>query len=92
MPILVVEQHVKNFDAWFEIFSANPPPDIGRWRLARGIDDPNRVHVVGEMDASEVEEVKNFIASEKMQEVFGRVNELSTAPMEFIWLEEVPPG
>ena len=72
MPVVVFDHRLKDFDTWFELFSANPPPKIGRWRLARGIDDPNRVHVVGEMDASEVEEVKNFFASEKMQAVLGQ--------------------
>ena len=92
MAVLVVDHHLKDFDTWFEVFSANPPPNIGRWRVARGIDDPNRVHVVGEMDASEVEDVKSFMASEAMQKVFAQVNEASTSPLEFTWLEDVTPG
>lgn len=92
MAVLVIDHHLEDFDAWFEVFSANPPPNIGRWRVARGIDDPNRVHVVGEMDASEVEDVKSFMASEAMQKVFARVNEASTSPLEFTWLEDVTPG
>ncbi len=91
MPILVCEHHLKDFDAGFEIFSANPPPKTGRWRLARGIDDPNRVHVVAELDASEVDEIKSFIASDEMQAVFSKVNEMSTTPLQFIWLDEVVP-
>ncbi len=92
MPILVADHHVNNFDAWLEIFSANPPPELGSWRVLRGIDDPNRVRVVGELDASEVDGVKEFIASEKMQAVFKQVNEMSTQPMEIIWLDEVKLG
>lgn len=92
MAILVVDHHLKDFDTWFEIFAANPPPQIGRWRLARGIDDPNRVHVVGEMDSSEIKDVEEFMASENMQGVFRQVNEMSTSPMEFTWFEDVSPG
>lgn len=92
MPIIVVDHHLKDFDTWFEIFSANPPPDIGSWRLLRGTDDPNRVRVVGEMSASEVEGVNDFMGSEKMQKVFTRVNEMSTSPLEFVWLDDVTPG
>ena len=92
MAVLVVDHHLKDFDTWFEVFSANPPPNIGRWRVARGIDDPNRVHVVGEVAASEVEDVKSYMASEAMQNVFARVNEASTSPLEFTWLEDVTPG
>ena len=55
----------------------------------RGTEDRNRVHVVGEMAASEVKAVKDFIASPHMQEVFKHVNAMSTAPQEFIWLEEL---
>ena len=91
MPIVVIDHRLKDFDTWFELFSANPPPAIGRWRLARGIDDTNRVHVVGEMDASEVEGVKNFFASEKMRAVLGQADEMATTPMEIIWLEDITP-
>lgn len=92
MPTIVVDHHLKDFDSWFEIFRADPPPDVGRWRVARGIDDPNRVHVVGDMDTTEVEAVKEFLSSEHMQTVFARVNEGSTRPIEFIWLDDVSPG
>ena len=91
MPVVVFDHRLKDFDQWFALFSANPPPDIGRWRLARGIDDPNRVHVVGELDASEVEGVKNFFASEKMRSVLAQADEMSTTPIEAIWLEELTP-
>lgn len=91
MAILVIDHRLKDFDTWFELFSANPPPPIGNWRLARGTDDPNRVHVVGMMDASEVEPVKSFFATDKMQAVLGQAGEMSTAPIEWIWLEEVAP-
>lgn len=92
MPILAVDHHLKDFDQWLEIFSTNPPPEIGNWRLIRGTDDPNRVRVIGEMSDSEVAGVKEFMASEKMQNVFSQVNEMSTSPMEFVWFEEVTPG
>jgi hypothetical protein len=91
MPVVVVIHRLKNFDEWISLFKADPPPNVGRWRLLRGSDDPNRVHVVGEMAASEVKTVKDFINSQRMQEVFKRVNAMSTAPLEFIWLEELAP-
>ena len=91
MPLLVAVHQLKDFDAWFEIFSNNPPPKIGRWRVARGIDEPNRVHVVAELEPSEVDEVKRFIASDEMQGVFSKVNEMSASPIEFIWLDEITP-
>ena len=56
-----------------------------------GSDDRNRVHVVGEMTVSEVKVVKDFIASQHMQDVFKGVNAMSTAPFEFVWLEELAP-
>jgi hypothetical protein len=89
MPIFVAVHHLKDFNEWVALFKANPPPPVGRWRLTRGIDDRNRVHVVGEVAASEVKEVKEFVNSQRMQEVFRRVNAMSTVPVEFIWLEEV---
>ena len=92
MPTLVADHHVKDFDAWLEIFNANPPPELGSWRVIRGIDDPTRVQVVSELDASEVAGIKEFIASEKMQAVFRQVNQMSTQPMEIIWLDEVRLG
>ena len=91
MPVVVVVHHLKNFDEWIKIFKADPPPKVGRWRLFRGSDDRNRVHVVGDMAASEVKVVKDFIGSQHMQEVFKRVNAMSTAPLEFIWLDELAP-
>lgn len=91
MPVVVFDHRLKDFDTWFELFSANPPPPIGRWRLVRGTDDPNRVHVVGEMEASEVDAVKSFFASDNMREVLGQVDEMSTTPIDAIWLEDVTP-
>ena len=91
MPIIAVDHQLKDFDAWFEIFRSNPPPDVGKWRIIRGMDDPNRVRVVGEITASEVEDVKDFMDSEKMQKVFSQVNEMSTSPLEFVWFDEVAP-
>jgi hypothetical protein len=90
MPVFVVADHrLKNFDEWIEIFRSNPPPQTSRWRLARGIDDPNRVQVVVELEPSEVTDFKAFLEWERMQEVFRRVNAMSTAPVEFIWFERV---
>jgi len=91
MPVVVFDHRLKDFDAWFELFTANPPPPIGRWRLARGLDDPNRVHVVGVMEESEVDAVKDFFASDKMRAALGQADELSATPIETIWLEEVSP-
>jgi hypothetical protein len=45
----------------------------------------------GEVAASEVKAVKDWIKSQHMQDVFKRVNAISTAPLEFIWLEELAP-
>ena len=45
MPVLVADHHLNDYDEWIKIYSENPPPQIGRWRLLRGIDDPNRVRV-----------------------------------------------
>lgn len=91
MPIFVVVHHLKDFNEWITLFKANPPPPVGRWRLARGMDDRNRVHVVGDVAASEVKAVKDFVNSPRMQDVFKRVNAMSTKPVEFVWLEEVKP-
>ncbi len=51
----------------------------------------NRVHVVGEASAAEVKDVKDFLNSPRMQDVFRRVNAISTVPLEFVWLDEVKP-
>jgi len=91
MPVVVFDHHLKDFDTWFKLFSANPPPKVGRWRLVRGIEDRNRVHVVGELAASEVNEVKKFIESDQMQSVFKQVNEMSNSPIDTIWFEELTP-
>ncbi len=91
MPLLVVVHHLKDFNEWITLFKANPPPPVGRWRLARGTDDRNRVHVVGEVSAAEVKDVKDFLNSSRMQDVFRRVNAMSTAPLELVWLEEIRP-
>jgi hypothetical protein len=91
MPVALAIHHLKDFDAWIKIFKENQPPPVGRWRLFRGAEDRNRVHVVGELAASEVQTVKDFLASARMQEVFKRVNAISTAPIEFVFLEELTP-
>lgn len=92
MPTVIVDHHLKDFDSWFAIFKTNPPPELGEWRVARGTDDPNRVHVIGVIDESDVSAVKEHLNSERMQAVFAQVNEASTKPVEFIWLEDVSPG
>jgi hypothetical protein len=92
MTILVADHHLKDFDTWFEMFRANPPPDLGNWRLIRGIDDPNRVQVIGEMTDDEVAEVKDYFGSDRMQKVFVTVNENSFSPVTFTWFDEVTPG
>ena len=91
MPALLIIHRLKDFDEWMKIFKSDPPPQIGRWRLLRGTEDRNRVHVVAELQESEVKGVKDFLQSERMQNVFRQVNAMSTAPMEFIWLEELKP-
>ena len=91
MAIVVVDHHLKDFDSWFEAFLANPPPDIGRWWVARGTDDRNRVYVIGELQDSDVDAAKSFFSSDRMQKVFAEVNEASTTPIEFVWLEDVTP-
>lgn len=55
------------------------------------MDDPNRVRVVAEVEPSEVADVKRCIESAEMQNVLSKVNEMSTAPVEFIWLDNVRP-
>ncbi len=92
MPTIVVDHHLKDFDAWLEIFMQHPPPKVGKWRLLRGVDDPNRVQVIGEAEASEVDEINAFMASDHMKEVFARVTEGSTRPLEFTWFDELKPG
>ena len=89
MPVLVAVHRLKNFDEWFRLFKSNPPPKVGRWRVFRGSEDRNRVHVVAEMASSEVQDVKDFIQFKHMQDVFKQVNDMSTARIEFIWLEEL---
>jgi hypothetical protein len=91
MAEVVVVHRLKNFEEWFKTFTSNPPPKIGRWRLLRGTEDRNRAHVVGEIAASEVKAVKDFLASQHMQDVFKTVNAMSTAPLEVVWLDEMAP-
>ena len=91
MPVLVAIHRLKDFDEWLKLFKSNPPPKVGRWRLIRGLEDRNRVHVVAEVQESDVKAVKDFMASEHMQAVFRQVNAMSTAPLEFVWLEELTP-
>ena len=91
MPIVLFIHHLKEFDPWFELFSANPPPSVGKWRCMRGVEDPTRVHVIGEMEPDQVIDVKNFFASERMINVFDEVNALSTKPIETVWLQDVIP-
>jgi quinol monooxygenase YgiN len=89
MPVFIADHRLKNFDKWIYVFRANPPPPVGRWRLMRATDDPNRAMVIGEVAASDVKAVNTFLASEGMQAVFRQVEGMSTAPIEFLMLEEV---
>jgi len=89
MHVVVAVHRLKDFDEWFKLFKSNPPPKVGRWRVLRGSEDRNRVHVVAELASSEVQDVKDFIRSKHMQNVFKQVNDMSTAPVELIWLEEL---
>jgi hypothetical protein len=91
MPALVAIHRLKDLDEWMKVFKTNPPPQIGRWRLLRGTDDRNWVHVVAELQESEIKGVKDFIESKRMQNVFRQVKAVSTAPIEFVWLEELTP-
>ena len=92
MPVVVVVYRLTNFDEWLELFKANPPPKVGHWRVVRGMHDRNRVHVVGEVAASELKAVQDFFGSEHMRDVFKRVNAISTTPPKILWLEELTPA
>src|SRR5260370_31682378 len=89
MSGVVVVHRLKNFDEWLKVFKADPPPKIGRWRLLRGSDDRNRIHVVGEVAESEVTAVKDWVKSPHMQDVFKRVNAMSPVPLEVTCLDEL---
>jgi hypothetical protein len=89
MPTFMAIHHLKDFDAWLELFKTNPPPKVGRWRLTRGQDDRNCAIVIGEVNASQVDEVKAYLTSKRMQEVFRRADEMSTRPVDFVLLEDV---
>jgi hypothetical protein len=91
MTVLLAVHRLKDFDEWIKLFTTNPPPKIGKWRLLRGTEDRNRVHVVAELQPSEVQGVRDFLQSQRMQDVFKQVNAMSTAPLEFVWLEELVP-
>jgi hypothetical protein len=92
MPMLIADHHLKNFDEWFKLFTSNPPPPLGNWRLLRGTDDPNRVYVIGEVDESEVDGVNEWAATERMKNVFSQVDEMSEVPLEFVWVKDQTPG
>jgi hypothetical protein len=91
MPVTVAIHRLKDFNEWLPIFKENQPPPVGRWRMLRGTEDRNRAHIVGEIDAADVKTVRDFLASQHMQDVFKRVNAMSMAPVEFVWLEEQTP-
>jgi len=92
MALLIADHHLNNFDEWFAIFTSNPPPPFGKWRLLRGDDDPNRVYVIGEVADFEVDAVNEWAASEQMQDVFRQVNEMSEVPLEIVWVNDQTPG
>ncbi len=90
IPVLVADHHrLRRVDGDLH---RQPPPPVGHWRLLRGMDDPNRVLVIGEVDRTQVDQVKEFVSSERMQAVFAQVNAMSTKPREIVWLDEVKPG
>ena len=91
MPTFVADHHLKDFDQWFKLFSGSSRP-IGRWRVMRGVDDPNRVRVVAEVEPSEVDALKQFIESEETQARLSKIKEISTSPSEYLWLDEVKVG
>jgi hypothetical protein len=92
MPIFIADRRLKNFDDWIGVFKANPPPPVGQWRLTRSADDPNRVVAIGEVAASDVETVKTFLGSDRMQAIFRQVNAMSTAPNRtFLMIEQFSP-
>lgn len=91
MPTFVADHHLKNFDEWLKLFKANPPPPVGRWRVVRGIDDPNHVFVVGDVDEASVQKVNDFWHSERMTEIIRKVDAMSTAPLKSAWFNELPP-
>ncbi len=43
------------------------------------------------MDASEVDDVKEFFESDKMRDILGQADAMSTTPIETIWLEDITP-
>ncbi len=92
MALLIADHHLKNFDDWFALFASNPPPPIGSWRVYRGADDPNRVYVIADVADSDVDAVNEWAGSEQMQNTFGQVNEMSEAPLEIVWANDVTPG
>jgi len=92
MPVMIGDHQLNDFDEWFALFSANPPPAIGTWRLWRGVDDPNRVYVVGEVRDSDVADVNAFFESDRMTAVLGQADAMAARPMEIVWLNDVTPG
>lgn len=91
MPTLVHDHHLKNFDEWIKLFKANrPAAPIGRWRVLRGVDDPNRVFVVVDAEAAEVAKVNDYFRTDRMKEVIRQVNEMSTVPLATAWFENLP--
>jgi hypothetical protein len=92
MTIMIADHQLNDFDQWFALFSANPPPSYGTWRLLRGADDPNRVYVIGEVRETDVDDVNAFFQSERMAAVLDEANAMSARPMEIVWLNDVTPG
>ena len=88
MPTLIATHQLKHFDDWARNYADNPPPPQGTWRVLRGVDDPNRVYVVGEVDEADLDAVNAWAGSDAMQAVFARVTEISDAPLEIVWTRE----
>ena len=91
MPVMIGDHHLNNFEEWFPLFLENPPPPIGKWRLLRGADDPNRVYVIGEVSETEVSEINAYFETDKMKAVLAKANDMSRRPMEILWMNEVKP-
>jgi hypothetical protein len=55
MPILQIEHSVRDYDAWKQAFDGDPlgrqQSGVRRYRVARPVDDPNRVVVDLEFDS-----------------------------------------
>ncbi len=74
MHILRIEHAVPHFDAWKEAFDSDPvgreQGGVRRYRILRGVDDPNYVMIDLEFDSSS--EAETFLVG--LQELWSRVD------------------